>query len=43
MTAQTLVTRPTGSVEVAQYCPDFGRQLAAAMAKAMAVELDVWD
>jgi HK97 family phage major capsid protein len=40
LTAQTLVTRCSGSVEVSQDSPDFGEQLARAMAASMAVELD---
>jgi HK97 family phage major capsid protein len=40
MTAQTLVVRCQGSLEVSQDCPDFGAQLAGVMARAMAVELD---
>jgi HK97 family phage major capsid protein len=40
LTAKTLVTRCTGSVEVSQDSPDFGAQLARAMAASMATELD---
>jgi HK97 family phage major capsid protein len=40
LTAQTLVTRCSASVEVSQDSPDFGQQLAQAMSKAMAAELD---
>ena len=40
LTAQTLVTRCQGSLEVTQDSPDFGRQLAQVMAKSMSVELD---
>jgi HK97 family phage major capsid protein len=40
LTAHTLVTRCTASVELAQDSPDFGNQLAAVMSRAMAVELD---
>ena len=40
LTAQTLVTRCTASVEVAQDSPDFGTQLAGVMTGAMAAELD---
>ncbi len=40
LTAQTLVTRCQGSVELAQDSPNFGEQLAAAMAKSMAAALD---
>jgi HK97 family phage major capsid protein len=40
LTAQTLVTRCTGSVEVSQDSPDFGQALARAMAASMATTLD---
>jgi HK97 family phage major capsid protein len=40
MTAQTLTTRCSGSVELSQDSPDFGEQLARAMARSMAVALD---
>jgi HK97 family phage major capsid protein len=40
MTAQTLVTRSQASLEVSQDSPDFGAQLAAVLARAMAAELD---
>lgn len=40
LTAQTLVVRCQGSVELAQDSPNFGAQLAGVIARAMAVELD---
>lgn len=40
LTAKTLAVRTQISMEVAQDSPDFGRQLARAFAKAMAVEVD---
>jgi len=40
LTAQTVVARCTASVEVAQDSPDFGMQLAGAMTKAIAAEID---
>jgi HK97 family phage major capsid protein len=40
LTSKTLVTRCSGSLEVSQDCPDFGAQLASAMARSMGVELD---
>jgi HK97 family phage major capsid protein len=40
LTAQTLVTRCQASLEITQDSPDFGKQLADVMARAMAVEVD---
>jgi HK97 family phage major capsid protein len=40
LTAQTIVARCQASVEVAQDSPDFGEQLAAAMTRAIAQEID---
>jgi HK97 family phage major capsid protein len=40
LTAQTLIARCQGSVELAQDSPDFGSQLSQVMARSMAAELD---
>ena len=40
LTAQTVVVRCQGSVELAQDSPDFGQQLANVMTRAMAAEID---
>jgi len=40
LTARTLVTRCTASVELSQDSPDFGAQLAGVMTRAMAAEID---